>query len=80
MAGEVASAIGQWGREAFRRESFRPVSRRLTWADRFEGAPYYERHGEQRRADGTYGRVIRYAEHVRPLRDALQRHATAARA
>jgi hypothetical protein len=43
------------------------------------GAAYYERHGERRMAEGTYAQVIRYGEHLRPLRDALRLHARTSR-
>jgi hypothetical protein len=34
--------------------------------------PYYEEYGEKRVAEGKYGEVIRYREHVLPLAEALR--------
>jgi hypothetical protein len=79
MAQEVDAALDQWGAAAFRHECLRET--RLDGDDQepAEIPPYYERHGERRRAEGTYDRVIRYREHIRPLRDALRRHARTSR-
>ena len=75
LTGEVDAALAQWGADAFRRESFRRVSPAIAWHDLVDAPPFYERHGEQRQREGTYERVVRYHEHVRPLRDALRGHA-----
>jgi hypothetical protein len=40
-------------------------------------APFYERHGARRVAEGRYRTVIRYREHVRPIAAALWAHAQA---
>jgi hypothetical protein len=80
MAAEVDAALDQWGAAAFRHERLRETA--TGDADEQEPAeipPYYERHGERRRAEGTYDQVIRYHEHIRPLRAALRRHAKAGR-
>ena len=77
MAGEVEAALTRWGAEAFRREALRHVRADTAWREPDE-QPFYERHGERRHAEGIYDQVVRYAEHVRPLREALRRHARAA--
>lgn len=75
MAGEVAAALNAWGAEAFGKESFRPVANGEVARQPEELPPYYERHGEERVSAGTYGRVIRYRDHVLPLAEALSRYA-----
>lgn len=64
--------IGRFGEDAFRVESFRRVE---DWGAPGWPAgekPYYERIGEERVSGGRYGRVIRYAEHMRPLCEKVQ--------
>jgi len=78
MAEEVNAALDQWGAAAFRHERLRETPQNGDDLDPAE-IPYYERHGERRRAEGTYDRVIRYHEHIRPLRDALRLHARVSR-
>lgn len=60
------------GLDMFRVECLRPASP----ADApFETArPFYEAQGERKVAAGLYPSVIRYAEHIRPLADALREH------
>ena len=78
MSAEVDAALGRWGADAFRHECLRETP--FDGDDEEPAAiPYYERHGERRRADGTYDQVIRYREHIRPLRDALRLHARTSR-
>lgn len=79
MAQEVESALDQWGAVAFRHECLRETPLDAGDQEPAEIPPYYERHGERRRAEGTYDRVIRYREHLRPLRDALRLHARTGR-
>ena len=79
MAAEVDSALRQWGRAAFAVEMFRRRGEQDGCAEPAENPPFYERHGERRRAEGAYEHVIRFSEHLRPLRDALRAHAAAAR-
>jgi hypothetical protein len=61
------------GLDMFRVECLRPVSH----GDRpFDSEkPFYELQGESKVADGLYGQVIRYREHIRPLADALAENA-----
>ena len=79
MAEEVDGAIARWGPAAFRREYLRetlPAER----AQHLPGSPpYYEVHGDRRREEGTYDQVIRYRDHVHPLREALRMHASSTR-
>jgi hypothetical protein len=74
LAGEVAAAIERFGTAPFRREFLRPVDLddRFGWPA--EEVPFYERHGEQRVAEGVYDRVLRFREHVVPIADALWSH------
>lgn len=80
IAGEVNTALGEMGTEAFRVECLRPVESSCrpgdeAWRDPWVNQPpWYERHGERRVADGYYRRVLRYREHVRPLEEALRRY------
>jgi len=72
MAAEVDTALAAWGPSAFRVEVLRSVAADDYWRDPAELPPFYERHGERRLADGAYTDVIRFTDHVRPLRDALR--------
>ena len=72
MAAEVDAALAAWGPSAFRHELLRSVAPHGGWRDPAELPPAYERHGERRLADGAYADVIRFTDHVRPLRDALR--------
>lgn len=71
MTTEVDTALRTWGEDAFRLECFRAIADQDFWREPSELPPYYERHGERRLTEGTYAQVIRYRDHVRPLRDAL---------
>jgi hypothetical protein len=71
---DVERALAAFGEDAFRLEYLRSVA----FAD--VGAtclvvPQFERHGESQVKLGRYAQVIRYAEHVAPLRQALLREA-----
>ena len=70
---EVDSAIAANGASAFRVECLRPWTPQAT--SRLRPPPFYERCGEQRVAQGHYSEVVRYAQHVLPVRDALWRYA-----
>jgi hypothetical protein len=74
LAGEVEAAIERYGLEPFRVECLRPVPgpRQEAWES--GDPPFYERHGERRVAEGIYVQVLRYRDHVLPLRDALWSH------
>lgn len=75
MTAEVDAALRTWGEDAFRVECLHAIADQNIWREPVELPPYYERHGERRTTQGTYAQVIRYREHVRPLRDALLRAA-----
>jgi hypothetical protein len=79
MAAEVDAALERWGASAFRLECFRETSLDPLGPLATDTAPYYERHGDLRQAEGTYAQVIRYREHIRPLHEALRLHAKTAR-
>lgn len=70
MAAEVEAALAKWGPSAFRFEHLRSRAAHEGWDDPAD-VPAYERYGEQRLAAGTYADVIRFTDHVRPVRDAL---------
>ncbi|MFL5538437.1 MAG: hypothetical protein ACJ8J0_05565 [Longimicrobiaceae bacterium] len=74
LAGEVEHALARFGVAPFRTECLRPVdlSERYGWDP--AQVPFYESYGEKRVAEGAYDRVLRFAEHVRPLADALWEH------
>jgi hypothetical protein len=69
LAGEIDAALGQFGRDAFRVEFMRHVVDASlpprSWV------PYYEEVGEERVRAGRYRSVLRYADHVKPVIDAL---------
>jgi hypothetical protein len=71
---EVERAVQANGAEAFRVECLRPVKRddRQTFS-----RPFYEQYGEQQVAKGIYSEVIRYDQHIVPLKNALWYHAAA---
>lgn len=68
---EVADTFDRFGKQAFQQEwlfltqpsgkEFVPVQEK----------PFYESHGEKRVAEGAYRYVIRYSEHIDPIRQAL---------
>jgi hypothetical protein len=76
MRGEVEAALARVGFSAFASECLRPSSRHLKMAEFAVTAPWYEEYGERRVAEGRYGEVIRYRQHVLPVLSALE---TAAR-
>jgi hypothetical protein len=74
MAGEVSAAIAAWGVDIFRAEFLLAVDA-SAGAATGDARPFYEQQGEARVASGTYERVIRYDQHIRPLAAALGQHA-----
>ena len=68
---EVNEALTSNSELAFRVECLRPV-RNYRNIFRQDAKPYYEEYGEGRVAEGKYGEVIRYREHVLPLAEALR--------
>jgi hypothetical protein len=79
MAQEVEAALGRWGAAAFRHECLRETSLERLGPPGTSTIPHYETHGDRRQAEGTYAQVIRYREHIRPLHEALRRHAKTVR-
>jgi hypothetical protein len=71
MRQEIASVLARLGLEAFRSEYLIP-RRSAEWAPS-ENPPFYEIYGEERVSLGLYRQVVRYAEHVAPLGEALRR-------
>ena len=69
---EVHAALERYGRGAFAVECLRPVTTALM-LDALDGElPFYERYGEQRVRDGRYAEIIRYRQHVLPVRAAIE--------
>jgi len=68
---EAARALGQLGREAFAVERVRPATRGRLDPSPSGAPPDYESYGRARVDSGRYATVIRYAEHVHPLVDAI---------
>src|SRR5258708_2726174 len=77
MRDEVRQAIAQRGEEYFRIECLREVSAPFA-QDHGLAKPYYEIWGEQRVAQGEYGSVIRFKEHMLPVMEAVRDHVAAA--
>lgn len=68
MAGEVEAALRAHGVAAFATEYLTPVRAARDFGD---APPFYEVHGARQVAAGRYREVLRYADHVRPLRERL---------
>jgi hypothetical protein len=68
---DVEALLGRFGESAFRRECFRAVDDWTAPTHPPGGRPHYELIGEERVARNRYERVIRYADHVRPLQAGL---------
>jgi hypothetical protein len=66
---DVDDLILRHGPGSYRRETLRRV---IDWTDVGAGTPLYERLGEERVENHRYDRVIRRAEHMVPLRDAIR--------
>lgn len=67
LTAEIADTFDKFGQQAFKQE--RLFSTRPVQADPPPATdkPFYERHGEQRVAEGVYRYVIRYNAHIRPI-------------
>jgi hypothetical protein len=66
---DAAAAIAALGEAHFRNERFWRVP---MGGARLPDRPAYEAFGERRVAAGRYGQVLRYADHVRPMVEALR--------
>ena len=68
---EVDAALIRFGRAAFAVECLRPVTTAPV-SDAAEGTfPSYEHYGAERVRDGRYAEIIRYRQHVLPVRTAI---------
>ena len=65
----------KFGVAPFTIECLQPTTAVAGFAAEPAGKPYYEEYGEKQVAAGHYADVIRYREHVQPLRDRLRAHA-----
>jgi len=75
LASTVEDVLGGNGRESVRREGLRRLPAVVDPESIHGPTPYYERYGEALVAAGRYREVLRYRAHVRPIFDALRRHA-----
>jgi hypothetical protein len=72
LRSEVHAALEHFGRGAFAVECLRPsTAAQMLDAFRHE-RPGYERFGEQRVREGRYDAIIRYRDHVLPVRTAIE--------
>lgn len=69
LLGEIDGLLTRFGHAAFGREYFQPAEPRVRSSD----SPFYETYGERQVALGRYRHVIRLADHVQPIADALAR-------
>jgi hypothetical protein len=69
---EVQAALERFGRRAFAVECLRPAMTAQTLEGFRSERPAYERYGEQRVRDGRYRELIRYQQHVLPVRAAIE--------
>lgn len=68
---EVAAALASHGPAAFQVEVLRPHEPDPLAAFDAE-APFYERHGRRRVAEGVYRDLLTFRDHVRPIAEALR--------
>jgi AcrR family transcriptional regulator len=69
---EVEVAIQRFGRGAFAVECLRPATTHLMIEQFRQELPAYERYGQIRVTEGRYQQIIRYMEHVLPVRHAIE--------
>ena len=74
LKGEVSEALGRTPIDTFRIECMRPVNNCRSNCSWDGDQPFYEEYGEKQIAAGYYHKVIRYAEHIVPLAEALSRY------
>ena len=75
LAGEVSGALERTPVNAFRMERLTPVEADAAAHCCDAAPPFYEQYGEKQVAAGHYQQVLRYAEHIAPLAEALNRFA-----
>jgi len=69
LDGEVTTALAHYGEDHFRTECMKPAEKPSLET---RGAkPYYEVFGEERVRTGVFDTVLRYENHVQPIRQAL---------
>jgi hypothetical protein len=73
---QVQGVLGGVELEAFRIECLRPVIDDDLRSGISDAPPFYEIYGEKLVAAGRYQQAIRYRQHIRPIADALLKHAT----
>lgn len=73
LAGEVSGALEKTAVNAFRVERLTLVEADAAARCCDEEPPFYEQYGERQVAAGHYQQVLRYAEHIAPLAEALNR-------
>lgn len=73
LRGEVEAALRRFGRNAFAVECLRPATTHLMMERFSRDLPSYERYGEIRVSEGRYKEIIRYRQHVLPVRTALEK-------
>lgn len=71
MRDEVDFALKRYGPQAFATEYLRPARTDLAFAAFEHEPPRYERYGEMRVGQGRYADVIRFRDHVEPVRQAI---------
>ena len=69
---EVNMALERYGKQAFAVECLRPPSTRQMIESFESKPPFYERFGEMRNREGRYNEVIRFRQHVLPVREAIE--------
>jgi hypothetical protein len=69
---EVQAALERYGRRAFAVECLRPTTTHLMIEQFNQNLPAYEQYGERRVREGRYDEVIRYRQHVLPVRTAIE--------
>jgi hypothetical protein len=69
---EVDLALGRFGRAAFGVEYLRPTTTRIMLEQFDCELPAYERYGQIRVNERRYAEIIRYRQHVLPVRQAIE--------
>jgi hypothetical protein len=68
---EVQAALQRFGKDAFAVECLRPSTTALMIEQFEQELPAYERYGDIRVREGRYREIIRYRQHVLPVRAAI---------
>jgi hypothetical protein len=71
LGDDVRATLQRFGRGAFAVECLRPATTALMLVEFDRDLPAYERYGQMRVGEGRYDEVIRYREHVLPVRTAI---------